>query len=958
MKSQNGTANDDGLNYGLQEERVLPPLLGGGKGGHDKVCRDSNTRLVKDTSSIAVATLISRITGFGKQLLLLAVLGPAIASGFSVAATVPTMISELLLGAVLTAIVVPTLVRAGKEDVDGGAAFVRRLVTAAMIILTAGTILATLSAPLLATHVFLSQDGKVSTDLTTALCYLLLPAILFYGMSALLTAILNTHEIFKPGAWAPVVNNVVVLAVLGLYAITPGEISLNPVRMGDAKLLTLGIGVTIGVVAQILMLIIAVRKADIDIRPLWGIDTRMKQFAAMAAAIIVYVMVSQAGFVVATRVSSSHDAAGPAIYQIAWLLLQLPYGVLGVTVLTAIMPRLSRNAAAEDTPAVVDDLGTATKLTMISLVPVVAFLTIAGPQVGEALLGYGRFGTEEAERLGYAVSWSAFTLIPYTLVLIHLRVFYAREQAWMPTWIVLGITATKIVLSLLVPVVLSDNLVVIGLGVANGVGYIGGAVIGGWLLQRSLGRLRMSNVGRTISRVVASSVAGTSVMVLVEVVLALHRLSDSFGGVGSLGRVAIDAVVMFGVTFLVMWLLGIAEIHAITVAVARRFGWIPPAPSLEASAAADETVILPKVDSRYLEPYYYRFDQNLDTQTMVLPVIRPGSRIGKSDGVLQGREGAEQIGIYVDQDSAGGRTEHASSSMLSRPRDVSLSKRSVRPPELLPGAFVAEGRYRLLSGHGGSGGLKFWHALDVRLHREVALTFVDSKLDATENMGSDGPQAILSRTLRLGRLNTIGLARILDVIRGSSGGIVVAEWTPGSSLRDLAREGSASLAADQVAVTLAAAADMAHRFGLSLSIDHPDRVRITDAGHAVLAFPGTFAYANSKSDLWGVGAIVFALATEHWPYHAENHQPKATIGGLPVRKLKTDGTSPDSASIEPEAPAAAMRLAIRLLAASGAESHMTSIQDLWGEAGASQNSDLLPVVPNRQQTRRDRFRAH
>src|SRR5207249_4978444 len=115
--------------------------------------------------------------------------------------------------------------------------------------------------------------------------------------------------------------NVVVLVVLGLYVATPGELTLDPVRMGEPKLLILGLGVTLGVVAQAGSLLPAIRRAGIDLRPLWGFDDRLKQFGGMGAAVILYVLISQAGFVFATRVSSHADTAGPAIYNNAWLLL-------------------------------------------------------------------------------------------------------------------------------------------------------------------------------------------------------------------------------------------------------------------------------------------------------------------------------------------------------------------------------------------------------------------------------------------------------------------------------------------------------------------------------------------------------------------------------------------------------------------------------------------------------------
>ncbi|WP_372494294.1 MULTISPECIES: lipid II flippase MurJ [Nocardia] len=1011
--------------------------------------QSSTSRLLSASGSIAIATLMSRITGFGKQLLLLTVLGPAIASAFTVASQIPTMVEQLVLGAVLTAFVVPTLVRAEKEDADGGAAFVRRLVTMAFAVLGTAALLCTAASPLLIKYVFLSDSGKVSTGLTTALAFLLVPAILLYGMSSLFMAILNTHEIFKPGAWAPVLNNLVVLAVLGLYAVTPGEITLDPMRMGQPKLLILGLGVTLGVFVQVACLLPPIKRAGIDLRPLWGLDDRLKQFGGMGAAVILYVLISQAGFVFGTRISSHADVAGPAIYQNAWLLLQLPYGVLGVTLLTAIMPRLSRNAAADDTPAVVDDLSVATRLTMIAFVPVVTFLTIAGPQVGQALYGYGNFGAGDAGRLGEAVSWSAFTLIPYALVLIHLRVFYAREQAWTPTWIILGITAVKMVLSALAPVLFADDHVVIALGVANGLGFVAGAVIGGWLLHRSLGDLRMANVGRTVTRVVLASVAGAAVTLIVEQILGLSRLDS---GLGAIFRIGLDAVVLFGVAFGLMRLAGIPEVVAITVSISRRLGITPPAPDLDldgtAHADVEATTVLPRPELD--TPYYYRYDPYMDAQTMVLPVIRPstvdrpgvgdfpypvrhrnantgiGSREDAESGISAepnfGRTGGEpgtvppsrisihqgEGGTKVSDDAAGGvpaadaaaeaagsvrtddvppeqvppadraddteadaadqQTEQADQAAApERPaRDQTYDtgmlpvaspemppmrveppgKRTPRGPKLIPGASVAGGRYRLLASHGGARGLKFWQALDVKLDREVALTFVDADQKAADNAGHDGPQAILSRTLRLGRINSPGLARVLDVVRGSSGGIVVAEWTPGRSLREMAETVPSPIGAARAIRALAAAAELAHRGGGSLSIDHPDRVRISASGDAVLAFPGTLSDSDAQSDVRGLGAMLYALITARWPIRPGGVSGSAaTVGGLRLADFGPDGTPVEPRQIRPEVPFEISAVAVRSLESNKGVRTAATVQHVLEQASVvDQKTDFIPVL--------------
>ena len=140
-------------------------------------------------------------------------------------------------------------------------------------------------------------------------------------------------------------NNLVVLGVLAVYALLPGEITLNPARMSDPKLLLLGLGTTLGIVVQAASLLPAIRRLGFSYRPLFGWDPRLAQAGTLALWAVVYVLIGQAGYIVTTRVAADSAAGAVTIYTNAWLLLQVPYGVLGVSLLTALMPRMSRAAA-------------------------------------------------------------------------------------------------------------------------------------------------------------------------------------------------------------------------------------------------------------------------------------------------------------------------------------------------------------------------------------------------------------------------------------------------------------------------------------------------------------------------------------------------------------------------------------------------------------------------------------
>ncbi|ORV46022.1 murein biosynthesis protein MurJ [Mycolicibacter engbaekii] len=916
----------------------------------------SDAAVVSRSWGMALATLVSRITGFVRVVLLAAILGAALSSAFSVANQLPNQIAALVLEATFTAIFVPVLARAERDDADGGAAFVRRLVTLATALLLATTVISVAAAPLLV-RLMLGGDPQVNEALTIAFAYLLLPQVICYGLSSVFMAILNTRNIFGPPAWAPVVNNVVAIATLVLYLLVPGELSVDPVRMGNAKLLVLGVGTTAGVVAQTVVLLVAIRREHISLRPLWGIDDRLKRFGTMASAMVLYVLISQIGLVVTNQIASTAAASGPAIYYYAWLLLQLPFGMIGVTVLTVVMPRLSRNAAAGDDPAVLADLSLATRLMMITLIPIVAVMTVAGPAIGSALFAYGNFGNVDAGYLGAAVAMSAFTLIPYAMVLLQLRVFYAREQPWTPIAIIVVITAVKIGASVLAPHLTSDpDLVAAYLGLANGLGFTAGAVVGHLLLRRSLRpparpgmpaghwRLLGPDVIRTVLVTLTASLAAGLVAEVTDRVLGLQALTDHGAG-GSMLRLLVLTLVMLPIIGAVMVRAGVPEAVAALAAVRRRMGSRAP----QAGA--------PNPPARDLDVPYAEHN--------CLPTVggdvtnNPAAHM-PAEHIAGGRtpKGAEVTNI--PSEGAGPRAASRTVAPQAAQRAAEAPGPASNDSLLTPGLSVAGGRYRLLVRHGGTPVLQFWQALDTALDRQVALTFVDPN----QTMPDDQLTGVLTRTQRLSQIDAPGIARVLDVVRVGAGGLVVSEWVRGASLQEVAGTAPSPVGAGRAIRSLASAAEAAHHNGVALSIDNPARVRVSIDGDVTLAFPATLPDTKPEDDIRGIGATLYALLVNRWPLADAG---TGSEGGLQPADRDENGNPIPPDAINPDIPFQISAAASHAIAPDGGIRGASTLSNLLQQATAlHEQTELLgPVAdepprpapaPPDDQTRADRRR--
>jgi putative peptidoglycan lipid II flippase len=539
----------------------------------------SNRGLMAASGSMAVASLASRITGFLRSILLVIAIGTgAVANSYNAGNNLPNMIYELLLGGVLSSVLIPLLVHAQSEDDDGGIAYTQRLLSIATAALGAMTLATVLAAPWIAAA-FVPAGAQ--RDLTSIFATLLLPEIFFYGLGAMFTAVLNIRHSYKPGAWSPVLNNVIMIVTIGLFFLLPGPDSLNdPAALTTPQILVLGLGTTLGIAGQALVLVPALRRAGFHWK--WRFRARpsetgrMKEVGTLAGWVLGYVVVSQVGVTVIQKVGI--DNGGFSVFTFADLLFQMPYGILVVSLLTAIMPRLSRAAVRGDNAAVIEDLSLGARLSAVALVPVTAGLIALGPAMGVTLFSYGNSSIEKAGLIGSALAWSAFGLFPFALVMLQLRVFYAMRDGRTPTLINAFMVGTKVVLVLVsnavfaAPAGTNVNLhpsvrAVEWLNISTSLSYVVGAIVGHIVLTRRLGRLGFRSVALTVAQVAAAAAVG-GLAAYAVVVGAQHALGGA--RLGAVTGLALGGIVGLAVFAVVAWRLRIPDVQQAVASVRRR----------------------------------------------------------------------------------------------------------------------------------------------------------------------------------------------------------------------------------------------------------------------------------------------------------------------------------------------------------------------------------------------------
>jgi putative peptidoglycan lipid II flippase len=474
--------------------------------------------LLRGARTMAIGTVASRGTGFVRTAALAAVLGvKGVALAFNTANTAPNIVYELLLGGILTSVVVPLVVRAHKEG--DGEAYVQRLLTLAVVGLGAASVLLVLLAPQIV-DVYLNKAVNPHTrDLAITFARFFLPQVLFYGVGAILGAYLNTRGHFGPPMWAPVLNNVVVIVTLGLFAFLPGSSDLTSASITDQQVLVLGIGVTLGIFAQTAALVPALRQTDLRLRLRFDLrGTGLGTAARLARWTLFYVICNQLVLVVVLQLASgAPEDRGYPSYTYAFLLWQLPHAVVAVSIITALLPSMSRSAADGALDELRRQLDRGLRLTVSVLVPAAVAYVVLGRSLATLVFGHGKTSGPEARFIGTLLAVFACGLVAFSTYQLQLRAFYALQDTRTPALVNLAVNATTVVVDLVLYLSLPDRLKVIGLAAGQASSYLVGVVVCTTVLARQVPRDPRGHVLRTTVRcLTAVAVPGIVAAVVVH----------------------------------------------------------------------------------------------------------------------------------------------------------------------------------------------------------------------------------------------------------------------------------------------------------------------------------------------------------------------------------------------------------------------------------------------------------
>jgi putative peptidoglycan lipid II flippase len=541
--------------------------------------------VARNSALMATGTVVSRVTGIGRDIALTAALGFYLVSdAYSLGNSLPTMVYILIIGGALNAVFIPQLVRRMQDDADDGKAYADRLLTLTATALLVLSVVAVIAAPWIVDLYTPADYPPEQYDLAVAFARLFLPQILFYGIYTMLSQVLNARGQFGAPMFAPIANNIIAIGTFLIFIAVAGTSAAADGVLTTDQVLLLGIGTTLGVVVQAVILIpVLIRSGHVwQLRFDWR-DSGLLKAGRLAAWTVALVLVNQIAYLFIMRLAAQANvnasatdmvAAGITTYQKAHLVFMLPHSVITISIVTALLPSLARVAHAGLLHDVGRDIARAMRSVSVLIVPIAAILAVNGAAISILLFGYGAATPEQAAVMGVIVSVFMIGLPAFTLFYVLLRGFYALEDTRTPFFITVVFSAVMLALAFpLFQATAGGGSQVAALALAYSLSYWVGLVIAWFLLARRLGSMESGRTVWSLARTLVAGGVATVVMAVVSL-LALRQLGSTDALTWETRLWLLLLVVLVSIVGLVVfaaaaWAMRVRELHDV-LSLARR----------------------------------------------------------------------------------------------------------------------------------------------------------------------------------------------------------------------------------------------------------------------------------------------------------------------------------------------------------------------------------------------------
>jgi putative peptidoglycan lipid II flippase len=468
-------------------------------------------RLLKHTAVMTAGTALSRLTGFGRLAAMTFALGVTeskLADAYNVANVTPNMIYDLVLGGIIASTFVPVFVEwletHGREEAWRVA---RTVLTLTAVIGGAITVVAILAAPWiidLYASGFTGPEAEAARKLATFFLRWFLPQIVLYGLGAgIMTGLLNAHRRFGAPMFAPILNNLIVIATFLTFAAIHGQADVSVDSLTDGERWLLALGTTAGVAVMTFALVPSLRRVGFRFRPSfeWR-HPAVRQMGKLASWQLVYVAAGQIALL-SVIILAGPEQGGYTAYAAAFIFFQLPYGIFAVSIMTALLPALSSLWVAEDRAEFRSQIALGIRATAFIVLPAsIGYVALAGPIV-RLLLEHGVTTSASSDLVAEVLAVFAIGLFSFSAFQLLLRAFYAMQDTRTPALINVAAAGLHIVAN----IVLFALWKVKGLALAHALSYTFAAVVAGAVLRRRTGGLEGRRLASGLGRIGLASAA-------------------------------------------------------------------------------------------------------------------------------------------------------------------------------------------------------------------------------------------------------------------------------------------------------------------------------------------------------------------------------------------------------------------------------------------------------------------